>query len=333
MAGQIFTLNFGFAGNFSSAYFWQIQDMYTHPAEFHQAFFIQSSKGYFPRMLGIDFKESLSFPSITNTEDQILWGGKIQKIDQEQGTEEKWTDLLTGMVSNKNLVPVYRDESPIEEIEEKTRWFAENSDRLSGIHIIQDNDFSDIAAESLSVISDFYYKVPMMMFAMGFKYSLSEEMSIFKCADFSSLLYIPCTEANEKKDYSSIGVGLDGISYFYRNINDIGMELKPFLQFPRGNTCCFSLNLRGFGPSGITLYDKSYTRGIKNVEKTPIPQGFPIEDMESTVSGLEINTGISGFYGNFNAVRRFDTNVDEFREMRNYTQSIAASFEDFEFFD
>ena len=104
---EIFTLNLGFSGNFSSAYFWQIQDMYTVPLDFHKTFFVQTSQGYFPRMLGIDYKESISLPvQLTKQESEILWGGKITKIDQDPETEEKWSDLLTGMISRKSLLPI-----------------------------------------------------------------------------------------------------------------------------------------------------------------------------------------------------------------------------------
>lgn len=70
---EILTIQLGHHANFTSAYFWQIQDAYQKEYEFYDSFFVQSPEKYYPRMIGIDWKESLSFPMPKNMESEILW--------------------------------------------------------------------------------------------------------------------------------------------------------------------------------------------------------------------------------------------------------------------
>ncbi|CAG9312275.1 unnamed protein product [Blepharisma stoltei] len=70
---EILTFQLGNQGNFAGAYFWQIQDAYQHGFEFHDPFFIQNADRYYPRMIGLDWKASLSYPTPRLPQSEILW--------------------------------------------------------------------------------------------------------------------------------------------------------------------------------------------------------------------------------------------------------------------
>jgi hypothetical protein len=325
---EIFTINSGFSGNFSSAYFWQIQDMYEKLPSFYENFFVQSLEGYFPRMLGIDYKESLSFPVCSQVEEKILWAGKIQKIDQEPGSEQKWTDLLAGMVSRRNLLPVYRDESPSEQIEEKIRWFSERSDKLQGTHILQDCNFYESTQTSLEILSDSYPKLPVLLFSMNFSFSTQEEIMLLNFSEFSNILYIPCTESNSKIWYSRLGAALDCISYSYRDCVEMSSVLQEFFTRPRGNTAGLVLNHHQFLLPAPVYTQKEFVRGADSIEQIPVPLEFPDAIPDPTRAFLYEGEALRDFYKSFNAVPDHNTNPEDLNEARNYLKTLEEYYTD-----
>ena len=325
---EIFTINLGFSGNFSSSYFWQIQDMYEHEYSFHESLFVQTSQGYFPRMLGIDKKESLSFPIVAGSEEQVLWGGKIQKIQQDSSSEEKWTDLLTGMISRRNLVPVYQDESPAEEIEEKIRWFSEVSNKLQGIHALQDMAFSQTTLISLRILNDSYPKIPMMLFSMDFKYTTEEAIMLCNTEEFSNLLHVPCTECSDKVWFSRLGVALDAISYNYRL--GLGQDMRSVLQNDlfcdsKGNSAGLILNGASLTPPGENYKEIEFLRGRHN-EKILTPLIFPETPPDVTLAKLTVGQGLADFYSSFTALPTFSTNIDDLREAQHYLKHLTDQY-------
>lgn len=327
---EIFTISLGSAGNFSSAYFWQIQDMYEQTGIFHHSLFIQTSQGYFPRMLAVDHKESMAIPGVSGVEERMLWTGKIQRIQQDLGTEEKWTDLVEGMVSRRNVVPVYRDESPNEEVEEKIRWFAEVSDKLQGIHALQDMSFCETTLMSLRILSDCYPKLPILLFSLGFSYSVDEALMLLGCEEFSNLLHLPCTMCTDKIGYSNVGVSLDALSYSYRL--DLSLDMRPSLQdffkSSKGNSAGVILNGVYLSPPGQIFYSKSFTRGLET-EKIPTPQIFPSSPPSITTAELTLGKGLADFYSSFQSPPIFSTNIDDYRESQNYLEHLTETYSEY----
>lgn len=329
---EIFTLNLGFSGNFSSSYFWQIQDMYTLPLDFHKTFFVQTSEGYFPRMLGIDYKESMSLPvQLTKQESEILWGGKITKIDQDPETEEKWSDLLAGMISRRNLLPIYRNFSASEELEDQIRYFAESADNLQGIHTLADNEFSSLLLESLGIFDDFYPKVPNLLFNFNFKYNAVEKLNIWRIGDYSNAVMIPCTEVESKVKFSQIATGIDVVSYFYRQGEDMSGSLRGFLRYAQGNTCEFLLNDTNFSKAGVVIVEKSFVRQGK--DKVTLPEEFPIREEPVYLAKFFQSSYIEKFYEGFANLNSQDLLVDELIEARNYLLGLSERYSDIEYID
>lgn len=329
---EIFTLNLGFSGNFSSSYFWQIQDMYSMPLDFHKAFFVQTSEGYFPRMLGADYKESLSLPvALSKQESEILWSGKITKIDQDQETEEKWSDLLSGMISRKNLLPIYRDFPAAEELEDQIRYFAESADNLQGIHTLSDNEFSNLLIDGLGIIEDFYPKVPNLLFNFNYKFSPSEKLMLWKIGEYSNVILVPCTEVKDKVGFSQIATGIDVVSYHYRQNVLMATSLQGFLRYAQGNTCEFSLNSHNFSQPGIVFVDKTFVRQGK--DKVNLPEQFPITEEPQYLAKLFQSSFIQDFYENFVNLKSHHFVGDELQEARNYLLGLCERYSDIECID
>ena len=324
---EIFTLNLGYTGNYPSAYFWQIQDMYDNSWDFHSPYFIKSAEGYFPRMVGIDYKESLSFPDFSKTEEKLLWEGKTQIIQRDSSTEEKWTDLLLGMISRRNLVPVYRDEAPFEEIEDRIRFFAENSDKLQGIHVIQDCLFEEITTFALNICSDFYAKIPILLFSLNFQFNNTEEIMIHKLSEFSSLLHVPCTVANTKNHLAKLGTAIDAICYYYRKTDDMTTVFSEFLNRPRGNSAGLVLNSFEFLESRNVLLEKDFIRNPKINQKIPVPPSFPEPVPEDTTATLKISESLAEFYQTFITKPNFRVNQDDILEARNYLSYLSETYQ------
>ena len=325
---EIFTLNLGFNGNFSSSYFWQIQDMCLKPAEYHQPFFIQTREGYFPRMLGVDYKESISFPvQISDQEAEVLWGGKIQKIDQDVGEEEKWTDLLSGMVSRKNILPVYRDFPVQEELEDQIRYFAESADMLQGVHSYLDNDFSALFIKSLEILSDFYPKAPNLVFSFNFKYSAEERRNLCKLWDYGNNLLIPCTEVDKKIGLAEVALAVDVMSFTYREKFDINTYLQKFFRYSQGNTCELALNERNFSDAGVVFCDQVFTREGEDVPT--LPEGFLASPSAQYLAKVFQSSNIENFYGKWSKSRGHED--DE--ETTNAVQGLLELFSELDFMD
>jgi hypothetical protein len=326
---EIFTFNLGFYGNFSSSYFWQIQDMSSKPLSFHQSCFIQSQDSYFPRMLGIDLKESISFPVQTSKqESEVLWGGKIQKINQDESTEEKWTDLLSGMISRKNILPVYRDFSPLEELEDQIRYFSESSDRLQGIHTLLDSSFSSLFIQGIEILSDFYPKSPNLILSFNQKFSLEERKAIWNLSEYGNALLVPCTEVKSKTDLSEVALALEVLSFQYRSFEDMSFYIEKFLRFSHGNTCEISLNNRNFSNQGVIFTEAFFLRD--DSDPLILPEGFKVEASQQYLCKLFQSSNLESFYSDFLTTRGVS---EEDLESHNYILSLKEVYSDLDFLD
>jgi hypothetical protein len=329
---EILTLSLGQSGNFSSCFFWQIQDMYDSSFAYHPCLFVQTPQGYFPRMLGLDRKESLSLPLLDQSESSIPWSGKIDSIPQLQSTEEKWTDLLTGMFSSRNLVPLYQNHPATELIEEKIRYFSEVSDKLQGIHTFQSADFYSYTLDCLGILDDYYPKIPNLLISMDLKFTAEEEIRNFEASDYSHLLHLPCTNVRGKQGYGKVAVFVDVVSYFYRTGEDMAQNLQQLLRFPRGNTANALLNEESFTDNGVVFYEKTFFRNESNLI-VPLPIEFPLGRQDCFMAKLSLSTGISTFFRRYTDLGDFRVNQDDLREAKNYTQTQIDCYSSLDFFD
>ena len=231
------------------------------------------------------------------------------------------------MISRRNLVPVYRDEAPFEEIEDRIRFFAENSDKLQGIHVIQDCLFEEITTFALNICSDFYAKIPILLFSLNFQFNNTEEIMIHKLSEFSSLLHVPCTVANTKNHLAKLGTAIDAVCYYYRKTDDMTTVFSEFLNRPRGNSAGLVLNSFEFLESRNVLLEKDFIRNPKINQKIPVPPSFPEPLPEDTTATLKISESLAEFYQTFITKPNFRVNQDDILEARNYLSYLSETYQ------